>query len=72
MSKLIENTTNAMPGLSHLRCEQCATRQELNDGDAGRYFSEGWPTHCGYTMNLITKAEEEKEKPLADLENTNE
>lgn len=60
MSKLAEKIANEMPELSHLRCEQCATKKELNDDAAARYFLSGWPTHCGYTMRLITKAEEEK------------
>lgn len=60
MSKLAEKIANEMPELSHLRCEQCAMKKELNGDDAARYFFNGWPMHCGYTMRLITKAEEEK------------
>ena len=60
MNTIYKNIAEALPALSHLRCEQCATKIDLTKPDTGKYLANGWPEHCGYTMRLITVAEEER------------
>lgn len=57
MNDIGQALADAMPPLSHLECDKCGHRREI--GDVGRKFQLGWPTHCGYTMRLVTVKEVE-------------
>ena len=35
-----------------LRCAACGAEQHPSREDMARYFREGWPECCGYTMRL--------------------
>lgn len=57
MSNLIQKIGEALPALSHLRCNECGKRKDI--GEVSDYLRAGWPMHCGYTMELRTEAQEQ-------------
>lgn len=57
MRTLIEKIGEALPALSHLQCNECGLRKEIDE--VSEYLRYGWPKHCGYTMELRTEAQEQ-------------
>lgn len=39
------------PNGATLKCSRCGAERRASKADCARYFSTGWPTHCGMTMS---------------------
>ena len=47
---------------AQLICDSCGKIKQLDRDRVGDYLSHGWPKHCGETMRLVARAEQEAGK----------